>query len=778
MGALLCATLVASILPFGGAWGGTPPLLQLAVGGLLALAATLPPDRLTAAGALKGWLAGCGAFALAVALGLLPVPMMVISLIAPGSASDAGWTFASTAPEATSLALGRWLAVAGFGAAVIAWSGSRHRRHEVERAGVALAGFFAVFATLHLAAGTRSLLGMVPTSLVAGRPFFAPFVDPNHFGAFGLALLPLVAGEALDHLRGRGGASAMWRAGVTVLLAVLVLATASAGVALALGVMLAVWAIRRWRWPAAGALAVGAVMVLGSSPTWWWMLEPRLEGSLWPRVRMWGDALAILPRWWLLGVGAGGFGAQIERFRTDCVDRVWVHAHHVPYEWVLETGLIGLILGVVGLYLAWPAAARDGQGDERARRLDLGLIGLLVHNAYDFSLLLPGVALLAAALWTARSALFGLPRSISPALARAALLGLAALQVPFALWAARGALADRASAAVDAAAAGSPGEVVDAARPLVWAAPWRPEADVAAGWAALEAGDVAGALALAEAAARDHATDGETLRRLGLLRARAGDCPGALDTLDRAATQLPASWRTHAAIGRVARVCRDDARVLAGFGRALECQAPNAILDQAFAALPIGIVWVDELADAPAAYSARLANLAAKAGDPATAAVAWDQAALIAPATFGTRLERAEYLHRAGRNEEAWIQTERFLSLHAENPRAQALRQKLVRLGVGSGAAQDVASTSPLVRQIREAEAAGGPAAGLRELERLALLGSAEDPSLKLERARLSLAAGDAAGCLATLLSSSLGTDPILGTQAKELEARCRSAAP
>ena len=769
LGFALLATSAVGLLLLGGAWPGARVVLHLGAALSLALAATLPDRALGAAGHLPHWTMGFALLTGAVAAALFPWPRSVLPWVAPQVARDwpdAAWAVAATDPEGTFRALAMLALVGGFGAAVVAWGAAEGRRWEFQRGVLLLAALLVGTAGLHLALGLESLFGILPTSLVDGRAFFAPFVSRNHLGATLLLLAPTVVGDAANHTNGSGGIP---RGVLAIAVGSVLLLINSPGIALAVAAMLGIAAIRRWGWSALAVGAPAALIVVVTAPVWSWLAAPTFEESFLPRLRMWRAALVLTGWSPLFGIGADGFGAAIERVRTDCVARVWVHAHNVPLEWWLETGLAGAIAALAALAALRLGAARDN--DPRAGRVSLGLAGFAVHNLIDFSVLLPGVAVLAGGLLAARIGVFGLKRATPPRLARLLLAGFGLLQLPAAAFVATQALADHATADLADEIGSVRLAAQTAARIGIWA-PWRSEAWIAEAWAAEAKGDPTTALALASAAAARFPTDGDAQRRLALVFHRNAACDPAMAAARRARALQPANWRNATVHGRVSERCGETGDMIGAYTRALTCQAPPQTLAEAYAQFPVAIVWLDRLADHPDRLR-RLALLTAREGDAATAALIWDRAATFP--RYANQVEHVEVLIRAGRLADARQVFVGVQGAHPEHPKLAALGALLA--GDAPTTADDLPSGA-LARRIRAAEAEGGPEAGQAELERQALLGHSQDPTLLFERARLALAQGDPQACVVGLLAARLPDHPVVGESARALLWRCEQASP
>ena len=91
-------------------------------------------------------------------------------------------------------------------------------------------------------------------------------------------------------------------------------------------------------------------------------------------------------QWWLHGVGLGGFEAVFKIVQTEDVSGWWDYAHNDLLQWILEMGLIGLLLLVMVI------AAILRHAEARLDRIPLyaGLAALSVVALGDFSWHIPG----------------------------------------------------------------------------------------------------------------------------------------------------------------------------------------------------------------------------------------------------------------------------------------------------------------------------------------------------------------------------------------------------
>jgi O-antigen ligase len=92
------------------------------------------------------------------------------------------------------------------------------------------------------------------------------------------------------------------------------------------------------------------------------------------------------PQWWLHGVGLGGFEAVFKLVQTEDVSGWWDYAHNDLLQWVLEMGLVGVVL----LGMVVTAIARHAEARLERIPLYAGLAALCVVALGDFSWHIPG----------------------------------------------------------------------------------------------------------------------------------------------------------------------------------------------------------------------------------------------------------------------------------------------------------------------------------------------------------------------------------------------------
>jgi O-antigen ligase len=124
------------------------------------------------------------------------------------------------------------------------------------------------------------------------------------------------------------------------------------------------------------------------------------------RFEAWSGSLQIFREHWLLGTGLDTFEPHFRGMRQYYTDKVWTHAHNDFLQFVAETGVVGVALG---LWLVIAAAReilrnlrRTAQTATGAMLIGLGCacLGFMVHGWLDFNFHVPanaaGFAVLAA----------------------------------------------------------------------------------------------------------------------------------------------------------------------------------------------------------------------------------------------------------------------------------------------------------------------------------------------------------------------------------------------
>ncbi len=423
--ACIALAVVAAPLAIGGVHA--PTRIALAALTLTGLALTLlgQPRRPRS---MHLGLAGLALSALLVwtFLQWVPLPAALVALLSPASAAariDAAAALGTAAPSwhpisldgpRTALAFVSLLAVWATYATAANQRRQSDRRELIPLAVIASALTVAAVSLVQTLLGVTEIYGAYRASIdLRSEHFLTTFVNPNHAAALFLLGSACAFGVWLEARSERR--AGLWLA-ASMLLALAVAATGSRAALLltplALG-LIGLMAIRRFTEPqergrvvrvllGGACLAVVALVVAAPRE---WLAELAFLGDtdtlrdvLGGFYRQWNIGLAVAAAYPLTGVGHGAFEAASPAFTTTWRDGFVGHAHNALIEAAADWGLpIATLAGLalaVGLILAL-----------RGRRVRLhhiaagvGLVAVFIHNQVDFSLLLPGVALPAAAL--------------------------------------------------------------------------------------------------------------------------------------------------------------------------------------------------------------------------------------------------------------------------------------------------------------------------------------------------------------------------------------------
>lgn len=231
--------------------------------------------------------------------------------------------------------------------------------------------------------------------LEAGRAF-AGFATPAALGGFLALTLPLAIGLAAGS---RGPRRAAWIVAAALQIAGLT-ATASvtAVVALAAAGLFSLLVWRRTRTALLGGLAALLILLAVVGIQRGGSLDPSDPAGPWlQRAANWRAALQVARDHPWLGVGPGGFAeASLAHRRPG--DNQARHAHDLPLELAAETGWPGAVLGSAvffALFLGpvWQERSRPSEAWRRAAAI--GLASFALHNLADFTCFMPSI------LWTA-----------------------------------------------------------------------------------------------------------------------------------------------------------------------------------------------------------------------------------------------------------------------------------------------------------------------------------------------------------------------------------------
>jgi tetratricopeptide (TPR) repeat protein len=349
------------------------------------------------------------AFALAIALAqLMPLPGAVLRLVStPASelrdfalvplgltrlrpiSMDASSTARALARVvslafllATSLELGRQAPIRRRLLSVLALSG----------VSVALCGF------VHLLAQEDELFGV--HRFVATLPLVTPFGNTNHLAAFltltgtvGLAL----ALDAQSRDAAIGWGAAALACGVAVFLSY------SRG---GIGTFVITWAVvgaavlaRR----GGGLKSVIPWVVIGLTVAFAALLSfeqlvaradtvSSVEKLRSTKLELWPMLFEGAVHYWPAGLGLGAFELGFARFQTQQLDVTFTHPENLVLQWLAEVGVpLALLLFSLAVMVAW-RLWEEVRGTSFERYVYLAVVGVVLHDVFDFALELNAVA--------------------------------------------------------------------------------------------------------------------------------------------------------------------------------------------------------------------------------------------------------------------------------------------------------------------------------------------------------------------------------------------------
>jgi tetratricopeptide (TPR) repeat protein len=465
-------------------------------------------------------IAGLSAVAVLVTLQLVPVPFAgsaeargIVEAAGRVGGFEAGWRPLSLAPGETGFELAKvagWTLVA-FAAALLA---ARPERKRALLRGIGLAG--AAVVTVFLGA---VVLGFAPLT----EPKVT-FVNPNNLAGF----LNLTAWVVLGlGLRSRGVERVAWIVAFVFVAAGVFLSLSRGGIA-AFFVGAGVFGVLRARAAAesgrprlggraalAGTLGVSGALAVAA----WLALGPIVEemGTVSDarttevKLGLWGPAVEMIGVFPAFGIGRGAFETVYPAYKWEPLQATFTHVENTWLQLPLDLGIFAGLAVMVLFGWIWLAAALDREISAPLAGALAGAAALVLHNLFDFSLDVPGVAL---------------PFAL--------VMGVAATRgrgVPLPAWALRGGVAAMAAAGV--------------AGLLVWSA--APGAGAVGRLAAAPAADAA--RALAAEVMRWQPADYVPPAVVGTKLAAEGRCREAVPWLTHAMERNPTAPEAHRALG-------------------------------------------------------------------------------------------------------------------------------------------------------------------------------------------------------------------------------------
>lgn len=423
--AALALLLLWAPLPFGSVTRREALLVQSVSFALFALAAVTARRR-----DLRAVLAPAGALVAIALLGSLQSlswPGFLLAAVAPLQASlspERAFVPLSLAPEASLRTALLWAAAACALAAAAVAARRRDRRRWLGAAVVAAALFQVLYGSGRWLARATSIW-QVP---VPGDPsrLRGTFVNPDHLALYLEIALALVFAWGWWSVRRARYEISSDRRLLLIAPPVAVWLTLFVGLAFTGsrgGLMAAVVAVagqgvliaaaerpgRRRRLAPVGALAalagLGVVALVGFQEGFGRLAATSAYEVTWNhRVQVYGATWNLWQRSPWLGVGLGAFRDALPLNQPDGLRGSWWHAHNDWLELLATTGLLGMLVLLLGLAVLLSHLARgwlsDRRSEDRATALAaLGaMLSVAIHEAVDFGLTMPASFLTLAAL--------------------------------------------------------------------------------------------------------------------------------------------------------------------------------------------------------------------------------------------------------------------------------------------------------------------------------------------------------------------------------------------
>jgi O-antigen ligase len=258
-----------------------------------------------------------------------------------------------------------------------------------------------------------------------GAQPIGPVVNANQLAAWLLLALPISVGYLVAHMETHGGGRERrdWQAQLRRLASGRLLLLASASLLMTLGVFvtgsrsalagLAVATVfgsivgrrrtgHRGRW----AFTVFLVLVVLAVSAWanldYLALKmDRLDSGIGSRALIWRDTLSVAGRFWLTGVGLGGYQAAMTLYQTATREVFYNHAHSQYLQVAMEGGVLLAVPAAVAL-VALVAGARQALAADLSPLWSLrvgaasGLVAVAVQSVWDTVLRMPANGVLLA----------------------------------------------------------------------------------------------------------------------------------------------------------------------------------------------------------------------------------------------------------------------------------------------------------------------------------------------------------------------------------------------
>ncbi len=427
---LPCVAVAWGVLAIGGVypWAYYPLLAVAFVSGMYEL---WRGRRALGTGHLRAMAGALALLTAATSLQLVPLSQSVRRAISPstdailqqyivGYAARAASTShpLSIDPGATAVAL-MFIVVFGVFLLGLIVRGSRRGADDLVVTVTAVGAAVAIAALVQRASGTEKVYGLWQPYLRTAVPY-GPFVNRNHFAGWMLMALPFILGSGMQHLRRDGERTDARRTLIWLGSRQASWVVLAGGIALVMGLALALSLSR------SGAatlvlimcLVCGALLASGSKRSrlatayavfflvvaFGWGGSRELGArfadasrSARDRIEVWKDAARVARAFPIAGTGLNTYGTVMLFYQQADAATHYAQAHNDYLQLAAEGGaLVGipalLLLATVGVGIR-DRVRRSGLEPARAGAI-VGVVAILLQETADFSLQMPGNAVL------------------------------------------------------------------------------------------------------------------------------------------------------------------------------------------------------------------------------------------------------------------------------------------------------------------------------------------------------------------------------------------------
>lgn len=354
---------------------------------------------------------------------LVPLPPFMLGLISPHAAELretalvplglTSWRPISMDAPSTLRALARSISLGALLFTAMQVGRSDAARRRLYSVIGAVGAVIAVMGFMHLLAGLDTLFGFY--KFAATTPMMSPFGNSNHLASF-LTLCSTVAlGLALDAKR-RDSAIG-WGVMALAMGVAAFLSFSRGGIASLLvtwGLVAAYAASRRtgglrgaFPWLAIAAVIIGAGLLAFEQ------LQVRadtldsLDKLRSTKLELWPMFAKSTLAFWPLGMGIGAFELAFSPWQTTQFDVTFTHPENIVLQWASEVGLPAFIALSVLVVMVTRRLWSDLKGLRLEAIMLLAIVGVVIHDVFDFALELNAVPTVAAVL-------LGLVASVAP----------------------------------------------------------------------------------------------------------------------------------------------------------------------------------------------------------------------------------------------------------------------------------------------------------------------------------------------------------------------------